>query len=326
MTKPIFVSNKDMTIMIICYRKKLEIHRISYIKNSVEKYTLIYEFVFQKNIMSVNFHPITNSILAIGFESGCVNLFKLSPDEISPDRLLSRIATLDGHKNDVLSLTFNPDGSILASGSKDETVILFEITYDGDILTATHAITIVDIRKGAYSLAYNEDGSILAIGAGNNEVIFKQFTKSKYSSSISNFSGCINCICFLRILGFFAVSSGSIVSIFSQTESGSLYSKLVFKINIGFHVSSICYDPISNLLMIGCSNGIKLFHISYDSSSEKLNAVSKMNITGLSNVNAVSFHPSEEILIISSISGVSFWRHDASLTCVANIENNRKWW
>src|SRR5579862_9115145 len=37
------------------------------------------------------------------------------------------IATLKGHKHTITCLTYSPDGKTLASGSKDETVILWDI-------------------------------------------------------------------------------------------------------------------------------------------------------------------------------------------------------
>jgi len=45
--------------------------------------------------------------------------------EVSSGKLLK---TLQGHSEEVKSVAFNPDGSILASGSDDQTVRLWEVS------------------------------------------------------------------------------------------------------------------------------------------------------------------------------------------------------
>ena len=39
----------------------------------------------------------------------------------------NEIATLKGHSSSVMSIVFNNSGSILASGSKDKTIILWNV-------------------------------------------------------------------------------------------------------------------------------------------------------------------------------------------------------
>lgn len=45
----------------------------------------------------------------------------------------SLLRTLDGHSDVVWGISFSPDGKTLASASKDETVILWNLTQDLDL-------------------------------------------------------------------------------------------------------------------------------------------------------------------------------------------------
>ena len=50
---------------------------------------------------------------------------------------------MQGHSNYVISVSFNPDGSVLASGSSDRTIILWSVP-DGQLiktLTVSHGDT-----------------------------------------------------------------------------------------------------------------------------------------------------------------------------------------
>jgi tetratricopeptide (TPR) repeat protein len=73
---------------------------------------------------------------------------------------------LHGHPNKVNSVAFSPEGKILASGSRDGTLILWDVAERqplGQPLTAH--------KREVMSLAFSPDGKILASGSGDNTVI-----------------------------------------------------------------------------------------------------------------------------------------------------------
>ena len=79
--------------------------------------------------------------------------------------------TLTGHTNDVVSVAFSPDGNIIASGSWDGNVKI----WDARTLYAnTRSIPtfISDLAHGSdvFSVDFNHDGTKIASGARNGSV------------------------------------------------------------------------------------------------------------------------------------------------------------
>jgi len=73
------------------------------------------------------------------------------------------IHRLTGHKYSVFRLAFSPDGKILASGSNDSTVILW------DVASGTLLHTMEGHSQLVRSVAFSPDGRLLVSGGGKNE-------------------------------------------------------------------------------------------------------------------------------------------------------------
>ncbi|MDE0427259.1 MAG: WD40 repeat domain-containing protein [Candidatus Poribacteria bacterium] len=81
---------------------------------------------------------------------------------------------LAGHTDTVYSVAFSPDGQILASGSADNTIILWDAT------TGQYKQTLTGHKRAVYSIAFSPDGQILASGSWDKTIILWDTTTWKY--------------------------------------------------------------------------------------------------------------------------------------------------
>ena len=76
-----------------------------------------------------------------------------------------RIRTkLQGHTQEICSLTFSPDGGLVVSGSGDRTVRVWGMT-DGSSKTLAIPDIPDDVDAGVTSVAISSDGRLLAAGS-----------------------------------------------------------------------------------------------------------------------------------------------------------------
>ena len=72
--------------------------------------------------------------------------------------------TLKGHADVVWSVSFSPDGTLLASGSGNGTIKLW------DVAMGTPTAVIGEHTAEVYSVSFSPDGTLLASGSGDNTI------------------------------------------------------------------------------------------------------------------------------------------------------------
>ena len=78
----------------------------------------------------------------------------------------TEVALLEGHTGGVTSVAFSSDGTMLASGSEDETVKLWAVA------THTNIATLRGHTDGVWSVVFSPDGKMLASGSGDPIIHF----------------------------------------------------------------------------------------------------------------------------------------------------------
>ncbi|MGJ3240822.1 MAG: protein kinase domain-containing protein [Anaerolineae bacterium] len=110
------------------------------------------------SVISVASH---GDMIALGTNNGIIELWQVDDEET-----WSQVRQLEGHSNRISSLDFNADGSHLVSGSRDNSVIIWDIAQGemiGEPLVAhTNAVEAVQ---------FNADGTMIASGGRDNNII-----------------------------------------------------------------------------------------------------------------------------------------------------------
>lgn len=80
---------------------------------------------------------------------------------------------LTGHSLDVTSVSFSPDGSILASASGDNTVHLWDVT------TGKLLLTLTDHRESVNTCVFSQDGKTLVSASSDGTLLFWDLTSER---------------------------------------------------------------------------------------------------------------------------------------------------
>ncbi|MCP4698409.1 MAG: WD40 repeat domain-containing protein [Gammaproteobacteria bacterium] len=89
------------------------------------------------------------------------------------------VRTLKGHQNNVIPLVFSPDGKMLASGSKDKTVMLW------DAETGNALKTLKSHNDKVQAVAFSPDGTLLASGSEDNTIKLWEVNTGKLTATLT---------------------------------------------------------------------------------------------------------------------------------------------
>jgi small GTP-binding protein len=203
--------------------------------------------------------------------------------ELKPDLPpgVKLVCALEGHKDSVLSLSFDPSGRTLASGSEDKSVKLWEVS-NGKLVRSLEGH-----KAGVVTVSFDPSGRTLASGSEDNTVKLWEASSGKLVHTLEGHQDRVRSVSFDPSGGTLASGSDDHTVKLWDSRSGKLVRSLEGHKS---GVMSVSFDPSGRTLASGSyDKTVKL----WDSSSGKLVRC----LEGYqSYVLSVSFDPSGQTL------------------------------
>ncbi len=201
-----------------------------------------------------------------------------------------KLVVQTGHSWEILSLAFSPDGKILASGSRDQTVKLWDVATGAELRTFQG-------KSDIFAIAFSPDGKILAIDDGGTVTLW-DVSKGVELRTIE--ANSVNTIAFHPDGKIIAAGTASGAVELCDVLTGR--SLLTLKEDSG--VFSLAFGQEGKILGSGSYNGVvKLWDVSTGAILQ--------TFKGQFQINSIVFGDSGDVLVSDHASGdtmIRIWR------------------
>ena len=193
--------------------------------------------------------------------------------------------TLTGHTDAVTSVAFSLDGKLLAAGSYDKTVMLWDVASGQEVNTLTYT-------DGVTSVAFSPDRKLLAAGSGDNTVILWDVASGQEVNTLKGgHTGVVRSVAFSPDGKLLAAGSSDNTVMLWDVASGQKVRTLTGHTD---HVTSVTFSPDGKLLASGSSwdHTVILWDLA---SGKEVNTLTENN-----SIDSVSVSPDGKLLAASS--------------------------
>ena len=221
------------------------------------------------------------------------------------------IATLDAHTNWVTSVAFSPDGTMIASGSGDRTVKLW------DVATQREIATLEAHRNVVYSVVFSPDGTMIASGSDDNTVRLWDVATQREIATLTGHTGGVTSVAFSPDGTMIASGSGDRTVKLWDVETWR--NLATFEGHTG-EVTSVAFSPDGTMIASGSDDRtVKLWDVATQREITTLEA--HRNV-----VSSVAFSPDGTTLASGAVSweAVRLW-DVATRTNTATLAEHTDW-
>ncbi|QTR50994.1 WD40 domain-containing protein [Candidatus Thiothrix anitrata] len=193
----------------------------------------------------------------------------------------------------VNALAYSPDGKVIASGSGDNTVRLWEAA------TGKELKTLSGHSDSVYALAYSPDGKVIASGSDDNTVRLWDAATGKALNTFNGHSDSVSTLAYSPDGKVIASGSGDKTVRLWDTATGKVLNTFSGHSD---SVSALAYSPDSKVIASGLADGtVRL----WDAATGKaLNTLSGHSV----DVSALAYSPDGKVIASGSIDGtVRLW-------------------
>ncbi len=233
-------------------------------------------------VRSIAIHPDGKT-----FASGSDFLPNDNPLKIWNLETGENITSFSGHSKDVKSVTFNYDGTILASGSSDQTIKLWY---------SKTGVTFTEHSGYIYSVNFSPNGELLASSSGDNTIKIWNIANNELVCTLTGHEAWVNTVLFLDNNTLISGSYDNTIKVWSLHNQSAIHT-------ISEHtksITSLTICPQKNMFASGSSDGtVKL----WDLNSYQLIA----SLNNENAVNTIAFSPDGKLLVSAGINSIKFW-------------------